>query len=69
MENTKENYAIVLWHNEKILQIRTLNAPYQYVLHQAQYIKSVPGTQITDVSINKTVEHAVRQEDLESDLI
>lgn len=69
MEDIKDNYAIVLWHNEKILQIRTVYAPYNYVLHQAKYIKSVPNTKITDVSISKTVQHIIRQEDLEEDLI
>jgi|Laugrespbdmm15sd_2_1035082.scaffolds.fasta_scaffold00609_5 hypothetical protein len=59
----KNNYAIILWHNDKILQIRTLNSDYQYVVDQVNYMKTIKGTQITDFSVMKTVGHYVPTED------
>lgn len=55
----KNSYAIILWHNDKILQIRTLTSSYEFVKHQVNYMKSIEGTQITDISVIKTVEHNV----------
>jgi len=58
----KDNYAIILWHNDKILQIRTLYSGYQFVRHQVNYMKSIQGTQITDISVMKTVAHNVPED-------
>jgi len=58
----KDNYAIILWHNDKILQIRTLYSGYQFVRHQVDYMKSIEGTQITDISVMKTVAHNVPED-------
>jgi len=55
----KNNYAIILWHNDKILQVRTLYSDHQYVVDQVNYMKSIKGTQITDFSVVKTVSHYV----------
>lgn len=58
----KNNYAIILWHNDKILQIRTLYSNYSFVRHQVNYMKSIKGTQITDISVMKTVAHNVPED-------
>ncbi len=55
----KNNYAIILWHNDKILQVRTLFSDHQYVVDQVNYMKTIKGTQITDFSVVKTVSHYV----------
>lgn len=62
----KNNYAILIWHNEKILQVRTLYCHHQYVVDQVKYMKTIKGTKITDFSIVKTVAHSVPEID-ESD--
>lgn len=58
----KDNYAIILWHNDKILQIRTLYSNDSFVRHQVNYMKSIKGTQITDISVMKTVAHNVPED-------
>jgi hypothetical protein len=59
MENQNE-YAIILWHNDRVMQVRTLTADIDYVKEEASYVKSLEGTQITDVSIIKTVRHNMK---------
>jgi hypothetical protein len=61
--NKPDNYAIILWHDDKIMQIRTLYSSYEYVKSQVEYMKSIQGTQITEISVMKTVSHSVPEEE------